>query len=245
MDPQRGAAADDDPSQRAQSGRRRRDGQDRLALRVRPRHRRADLADRGTSGPEERDAGRTELADAAVSDQARRRSSSTRSASTTSVPYLPPEEAETFKQRLLAADNKGIFTPISLKDTVHVPTSNGGTLFGGAASEPRTGAVYVVAHENPGILRLLRPGETAGRGGGAPPVPAGTARVSAELPGRATARIGWARRPAPPLVYATADPANNIAAGAPRFDAAAIRAGAGDRQGPDARVPAPHQRRRR
>ena len=36
-------------------------------------------------------------------------------------PYLSPEEAETFKARLLAADNKGIFTPISLKDTVHVP----------------------------------------------------------------------------------------------------------------------------
>ncbi len=95
-------------------------------------------------------------------------------------PYLPPEEAETFKKRLLAADNKGIFTPISFKDTVHVPTSNGGVLFGGTAAEPGTGAVYVVAHDNPGILRLLRPGE--GRGGGAAAVPPGQARLSAELP---------------------------------------------------------------
>jgi quinoprotein glucose dehydrogenase len=86
-------------------------------------------------------------------------------------PYLSAEDAETFKKRLLAADNKGIFTPISLKDTVHVPASNGGTLFGGVASEPRTGAVYVVAHENPGIVRLLRPGE--GRGSGVAPVPPG------------------------------------------------------------------------
>src|SRR6185436_18288322 len=81
-------------------------------------------------------------------------------------PYLSAEEAETFKQRLLAADNKGIFTPISLKDTVHVPTSNGGTLFGGATSEPRNGAVYVVARDNPGILHLMRPSEGRGGGGG-------------------------------------------------------------------------------
>ena len=75
------------------------------------------------------------------------------------------------RTRLLAADNKGIFTPLSTKDTVSVPASNGGTLFGGAAAEPRTGAVYVVAHDNPGIVRLLRPGE--GRGAGGPPVPPG------------------------------------------------------------------------
>ncbi len=137
-------------------------------------------------------------------------------------PFLSPEEAETFKQRLLAADNKGIFTPISLKDTVHVPTSNGGTLFGGAASEPRTGAVYLVAHENPGILRLLRPGE--GRaGGGAPPVAPGQLVYQQQCQVcHGADRLGTAT--GTPLVYATADPEANIAAGAPRFDAAAIRA---------------------
>src|SRR6187401_3789976 len=35
-------------------------------------------------------------------------------------PYLPPADAEAFKQRLLAANNKGLFTPISLNDTVHI-----------------------------------------------------------------------------------------------------------------------------
>ena len=79
-------------------------------------------------------------------------------------PDLPADEKAAFTKRLLEATNKGIFTPISLKDTVHVPTSNGGTLMGGSAAEPRTGAIYLVAHENPGILRLLKPGE--GRGGG-------------------------------------------------------------------------------
>jgi len=137
-------------------------------------------------------------------------------------PFLSPEEAETFKQRLLAADNKGIFTPISLKDTVHVPTSNGGTLFGGAASEPRTGAVYIVAHDNPGILRLLRPGE--GRGGaGAPPVPPGQPIYQQNCQScHGADRLGT--NTGVPLLYASADPEHNVAAGAPRFDAAAIRA---------------------
>ena len=104
-------------------------------------------------------------------------------------PYLSPEEAEAFKKRLLAATNKGVFTPISYSDTVHIPTSNGGTLFGGTAAEPRTGAVYIIAHDNPGILQLIRPGENAGRGaGGGPPVPPGQARLPGELPGRVTGR---------------------------------------------------------
>ena len=50
-------------------------------------------------------------------------------------PDLPADEKAAFTKRLLEAENKGIFTPISLKDTVHVPTSNGGTLMGGAAAE--------------------------------------------------------------------------------------------------------------
>jgi quinoprotein glucose dehydrogenase len=139
-------------------------------------------------------------------------------------PFLSPEEAETFKRRLLAAGNKGIFTPISLNDTVHVPTSNGGTLFGGAASDPRTGAVYIVAHDNPGILHLMRPSEgRGGGGGGARPVSPGQIVYqqncqSCHGADRLGAEIGG------PLVYAASNPESNIAAGAPRFDAAAIRA---------------------
>jgi len=137
-------------------------------------------------------------------------------------PFLSPEETEAFKARLLAADNKGVFTPISLKDTVHVPTSNGGTLFSGTAADPRNGTVYIVAHENPGILRLLRPGE--GRAaGGAPPVPPGQLVYQRDCQScHGADRLGT--ETGAPLVHATADPANNVVAGAPRFDAAAIRA---------------------
>jgi quinoprotein glucose dehydrogenase len=134
-------------------------------------------------------------------------------------PYLDPVEAEAFRQRLLAADNKGIFTPISLKDTVHVPTSNGGALFGGAAVVPTTGEFFVIGHENPGILRLLRPGE--GRGGGAPQMPPGQGlyqRLCQECHGP-----GLTGGEGPALVHLTSDPARNIVAGAPVFTGQAIR----------------------
>jgi quinoprotein glucose dehydrogenase len=142
-------------------------------------------------------------------------------------PYLPPEEAETFRKRLASANNKGIFTPISYDDTVHVPTNNGGSLFGGTATEPGTGAVYIVAHENPGILHLVRPNDNAGRGRGAapaaPPAAAGQAVYERNCQTcHGPERLGTEN--GVPLVYAAADPANNIAAGAPRFNAASIRA---------------------
>ncbi|HWJ57410.1 MAG TPA: PQQ-binding-like beta-propeller repeat protein, partial [Vicinamibacterales bacterium] len=136
-------------------------------------------------------------------------------------PDLPAEQAAALRTRLLAADNNGIFAPISTRDTVSVPASNGGTLFGGAAAEPRTGAVYVVAHDNPGIVRLLRPGE--GRGFGGPPVSPG--QIVYEQNCQVCHGVNrQGTDTGAPLVYAAADPANGIAAGAPRFAGAAIRA---------------------
>ena len=74
-----------------------------------------------------------------------------------------PAEYEAFKKRVLAANNKGLFTPINHTDTVHIPGSNGGALFGGTAAEPNTGAVYVITQDNPGMLRLLTTAEMAAR----------------------------------------------------------------------------------
>ena len=153
-------------------------------------------------------------------------------------PYLPPEEAEAFKKRLAAATNKGVFTPINFSDTVHVPTSNGGTLFGGTAAEPRTGAVYIIAHDNPGIMRLVHPGENTGRGGGGgPAVSPGQVIYQSNCevchgPDRLGSEAGV------PLVYAADAPANNIVAGTFRFDAATVRTVVSTGQG---RMPAfPH-----
>jgi len=135
-------------------------------------------------------------------------------------PYLDAEEAARFRTRLQGAKNLGLFTPINYADTVHIPTSNGGVLFGGMASEPATGAVYVVSHDNPGILRLLRPGETFGRGG--PPQPPGQAIYQQNCQTcHGPDRQGSDSVPA--LVYTAADPANNVTAGTPRFGAEAIR----------------------
>jgi quinoprotein glucose dehydrogenase len=128
-------------------------------------------------------------------------------------PYLSADEAEAFKKRLSAATNKGLFTPISLNDTVHIPTSNGGVLFGGAASEPN-GSVYVVARDNPGILHLLRPGENAGRGGGGNAPPAGLITYQQNCQTCHGADRSGIDGSGPALV----------ADGAPRFDATAIRA---------------------
>ena len=150
-------------------------------------------------------------------------------------PYLAADEAATFRRRLEAANNKGMFTPISYSDTVHVPTNNGGSLFGGTATEPGTGAVYIVAHENPGILHLVRPTENAGRGGGGAPAPQAPPAGQTVYQQNCQTCHGVDRLGteggAPPLIYATADPANNIVAGAPRFNAAAIRAVIGTGKG--------------
>jgi quinoprotein glucose dehydrogenase len=137
-------------------------------------------------------------------------------------PDLPADEAQALRERLLAADNEGIFTPISRKDSVHVPTSNGGTLHGGTAAVPGTGEFFVVAHENPGIMRLLAPGEGRGRGG--PQTPPGQLVYEQQCQScHGPNREGVAEAGAA-LVHLTADPVNNIVAGAPRYDAAAIRA---------------------
>jgi quinoprotein glucose dehydrogenase len=135
-------------------------------------------------------------------------------------PYLEPAEYEAFKKRVLAANNKGLFTPINHTDTVHIPGSNGGALFGGTAAEPNTGAVYVITQDNPGMLRLLTPGEMAARAGGfGPPGQLVYQQHCQQCHG--ADRLGTGE--GVPLVYAAADPANNIVAGASRVDAATIR----------------------
>ena len=75
------------------------------------------------------------------------------------LPNVTPEAREAFKQRLAKANNLGMFTPISLIDTLHVPGNNGGALFGTTAAEPTTGIVYVVGQNNPAMIKLFHQGE--------------------------------------------------------------------------------------
>ena len=80
---------------------------------------------------------------------------------------ITPEEREAFREKVRGTKNLGMFTPIDFIDTLHIPGSNGGSVFGTAASEPGTGMVYVIGQNNPGILRLMRTGEPRNRFGGA------------------------------------------------------------------------------
>jgi glucose dehydrogenase len=72
-------------------------------------------------------------------------------------PYLTPEEHDRLKQQLDAARNDGLFTPPSTQDTVEMPGNNGGANFGGVASDPIHGWVYVVSKDLPSMLKLTLP----------------------------------------------------------------------------------------
>ncbi len=72
-------------------------------------------------------------------------------------PYLTPEEHDRFKQQIDAARNNGLFTPPSSQDTVEMPGNNGGANFGGVASDPVHGWVYVISKDLPSMLKLTLP----------------------------------------------------------------------------------------
>ena len=120
-------------------------------------------------------------------------------------PYLEPAEYERFKQRVLAANNKGLFTPINHTDTVHIPGNNGAALYGGTAAEPNTGAVYVITQDNPAMLRLLRPNETAAADG---PFTSPGQRLYRQHCQQCHGADRLGTGEGVPLVYADADPAN-------------------------------------
>jgi len=85
-------------------------------------------------------------------------------------PYnnMTPQQRATFMDKFESAVNLGLYTPISEKWTLHIPGSNGGSLFGTTAVEPATGMMYVVGQNNPALIRLYKPGEgPRGNGGGA------------------------------------------------------------------------------
>lgn len=76
-------------------------------------------------------------------------------------PYLTPEEHDRIKQQLDAARNDGLFTPPSTQDTVEMPGNNGGANFGGVASDPIHGWIYVVSKDLPSMLKLTLPATAA------------------------------------------------------------------------------------
>ncbi len=72
-------------------------------------------------------------------------------------PYLTPEEHDRLKQQIDAARNYGLFTPPSTQDAVEMPGNNGGANFGGVASDPVHGWIYVISKDLPSMLKLTLP----------------------------------------------------------------------------------------
>jgi quinoprotein glucose dehydrogenase len=69
-------------------------------------------------------------------------------------PYLTPKEHDRLKKRIDAARNSGLFTPPSTQDTVEMPGNNGGANFGGVASDPVHGWIYIISKDLPSMLKL-------------------------------------------------------------------------------------------
>src|SRR5665213_3140899 len=81
--------------------------------------------------------------------------------------FMRPDEVEKWKDRLSNAKT-GFYTPMSLgRETIDLPSVNGGALFFGTGADPTNGTVYVLSRDMPSIVKLVAAGEstTANEGG--------------------------------------------------------------------------------
>jgi quinoprotein glucose dehydrogenase len=69
-------------------------------------------------------------------------------------PFMPAEERARLREEMQGARNQGLFTPPSTQNTVEMPGNNGGANFGGVASDPVRGLLYVVSKDLPAMLKL-------------------------------------------------------------------------------------------
>ena len=78
-------------------------------------------------------------------------------------PHLDPAERERLREMIANARNEGVFTPSSDKrNAITVPGELGGSNFGGAAADPRTGTLYVRGANQP-AMHILRPVDADGQ----------------------------------------------------------------------------------
>ncbi len=84
--------------------------------------------------------------------------------------FMTPEEQTHWKARFAAAQNKGIFTPPGLTDTIEIPGVNGGPFFWDTGADAARGFVFVESKDFPAILKMVKAGEsTAENSGGTIP----------------------------------------------------------------------------
>jgi len=71
-------------------------------------------------------------------------------------PYLTPEDRAKFRDEILSSNNQGLFTPPSTRPTMQIPGNNGGANWGGTATDPTRGMLYIVSKDMPSMLKLER-----------------------------------------------------------------------------------------
>ena len=69
-------------------------------------------------------------------------------------PDLPPDRREALRERVAKAENKRLFTPPSMKETVSMPGNRGGSNWGTTAANPAKGLVYVLSIDSPSLLQM-------------------------------------------------------------------------------------------
>ena len=84
--------------------------------------------------------------------------------------FMTPEEKAHWEERFAKAQNKGLFTPTGLTDTISIPGVNGGPFFWDTGADPAKGIVFVESKDFPSILKMVKAGEsTASNSGGTIP----------------------------------------------------------------------------
>lgn len=71
-------------------------------------------------------------------------------------PYLDAKERTTLQAMIAGFRNEGLFTPPSLKGSIAMPGTSGGTNWGNGAVDPVTGRLFIVSMETPSVLKLER-----------------------------------------------------------------------------------------
>jgi quinoprotein glucose dehydrogenase len=84
--------------------------------------------------------------------------------------FMTPEEQAHWTERFAKAQNKGLFTPTGLSDTISIPGVNGGPFFWDTGADSANGIVLVESKDFPSILKMVKAGEsTAANSGGTIP----------------------------------------------------------------------------
>jgi quinoprotein glucose dehydrogenase len=106
--------------------------------------------------------------------------------------FMTPEEKTHWEERFANAQNKGLFTPTGLTDTISIPGVNGGPFFWDSGADPAKGIVFVESKDFPSILKMVKAGEsTASNSGGTIP--------SRTQPGGGRGRGGFGTAGGPPM----------------------------------------------